>query len=351
MQMRTSCVPGVLNRPGALLVLLAFALMACSSDSPSDPNGGNGDPVSAQAVAAGVFGVIVASDGFEDPDEQGPEASALGLPSLSMNRGSTPRYGAQLARVARDAEACSGGGTVEITEGPRNVGSPYANVLDVERVVGDDCRDDEGLSFIDGIIESGFAEPAGDFLYAVTYFRSSGLDGDPDSGSYAVQEIQLPEIGYELRFETRALAHACIGCSNPEHGGTFEQHAFMESIWTSHESDLTFRVGESTSQPYRSVIIEDAANDLMEMTLSGRLGISQTDNPCSFDAHHQTVSPIILRGIHSDEPEFLAGVLDVADRDGAWAHRVEFEDGNVFIDGELVRLEDFEDCSFEFSAL
>lgn len=329
----------------SLFFTVSVLFAGCGDSSVNDDGDPDPDPEIEESQREAIIASFLGAEmNFTPPDEEEEEFALKGI---------APRWA--MAKTNTNAQECPGGGSQTVTQETKNVGSPYANQLEVQRMVSDNCRYDEsGDSFVDGITESGLAEPINEHEYRVFYFSTSDLSGDPDSGGFHVSRLENPESDDIIRWESRGIMHNCLDCSNPQAGGSWEVLVSMEWAWITDEGEYRTWTGQSSSQPASYIINIDETADRAEMTWNGRFGSSINTSECSFevDAMYTSVSPIVIENFEGGEDtKPVSGEMVVADLDGGWSHTVEFRDGDVYVDGVRIDPEEYEDyieeCVFE----
>lgn len=138
----------------------------------------------------------------------------------------------------------------------------------------------------------------------------------------------------------RAKTFSCSGCVDGDLGD-FSGDAVSDVLTRGFmEMDLAFpggfrmswQVGGGVDDPFtmRTSLVGGGTNQT-KVELDGLLAYMNTDSGCGFDVTYNTLEPLSIAGYDQDEPETVAGKMEVTLNETGNIYTVEFTDGQVTV--------------------
>lgn len=310
-------------RSMVLLAILPLFLLGCFSD---DDGGGGGlnDKDRAQAAASSsiLTGSIDDPDDDDDGDGDGSVPTALSRPGSLMAQAD-----------------CDVSGTMDSgTDQGEDVGSRYTADGTVETLNWteyDNCvmGTDQSQTEFDGYQANGSAESG-----AVSYMRWAGSRGAAVDLS---SEFMMDFDGGVWRFAGEL--HDCQACT--EAGVLFANEAFMRWTFEAEGDTVVLSYGESDN--FFQTSGEGEQGGQVQQTVNGTLGLDWEGTPCDFEVTYDTTENMVINNFGTADEVVASGRIDMSFADGGSAE-VEFQDGDVYVDGQLVDPDESSPCDGAF---
>lgn len=316
-------------RSGALILFSGIALTACGGGGGGSGGNGGGAPAEEKAATAGVAASLMAkfAPAAAQQAEEGDDSSTT-----------------QSLRT-KQQDPCGDSGSISTTQSTEDVGSPFAESLNVMTTTANDCREsgsDGSFSFSsrqDGVLKSGEAGQG-----TVSYIQASDISGDPANGPYIFQVTSSgggSNVNVDGSF--RGELHVCDGCANPTDGGTQEVIGYFESSFAGNDvPNYSTTMGDGPDSPVTIIIEEREANTLT--SIDGRFGFSDNAG-CDISSTYETVSDLV---VDNSSGNTVGGELNVTVDDGTTLNVAFNSDGSVTVDNRTFTQEELaalaDDC-------
>lgn len=312
---------------GILLITgLSLLLVGCGGDDDNN----NGASEQQRAEAAASASVITGS--LNNPDDPGDDDGG---------DGSVPT-GMMVGGASFPMNHCSSGIHESGTDEAADVGSPYTDVVDLSWNEYDNCVQE--ISGSDEWETDGYsATGIGGANSSVTYSRWSAAQGDAvDLNNQFTWS--WPEGDWRFSGEV----HNCDDCGSY----LFANEAFLSWEIEAQGQTVTFRYGEAGDYFVTTGTGQDGGQ--VEQELNGLIGLdwegAPSGNPCDFEVDYETVSPLIINEYGTSSQVVASGQLEMT-MSGGTTYNVEYQDGDIYLDGQLVDPDEPNPCEGAFDLL
>lgn len=301
------------------LAILPLFLVGCLDSDDGDGGMKEEDRARAAASASVLTGSLSAPDNDDD--------DGSGVTPLSVLRGGSPM---KMEPCAVSGEVTSGGGF-------ENVGSPYTNngEIDLTWQDYDSCVQTTDTEF-DGYMANGTAETGNVSYSAWSSGRGDGID--PANNQFVMDWSDGTwRFGGEL--------HNCSNCSM---GGLAGFEANLEWVIEAQGEKVTFGFGESGNYMQFSGTGQDGGQ--VQETINGPMRLQWHGTPCEYDVDYETVTPLVVNNYGTTSEVIASGELDLTLSTGT-TFRVRYDNGDIYIDGELIDPNEPNPCDGAFDVL
>ncbi|MEA5444326.1 hypothetical protein VCB98_00655 [Gammaproteobacteria bacterium AB-CW1] len=303
-----------------ILVASLFFLSACFSSSSSDDESlTERDRAEAAASAAVLSGSIDPPD--DDDDDEGV--------------GNMGPLGNSKARIQQAFEICDTG-SVESGTDTRDSLYTQSGEIGVEWNYYQDCVQGAETEFAmttDGYQAYGDAED-----WTVSYMRWTG---SPDQPLDADGAFVTGFPGGEWRI--RGSMHSCDECQS-EGFPIFDDQGFLRWEVEGEGERVVFQYGEPNN--FFHTRAEDMETHVSQ-SIDGYVGILWEGTPCDLEVEYTTLENMIISDFGTRDEVIQSGRLNLDIRGGG-SYEVEFQDGQVFLDGQLVEPDENNPCAGAF---
>lgn len=351
---------------GAFYVALAMAITACGGDGPGGDrttggggDGGGGDqpsapanqpsaPADQQAQIAALQGIDLAELAEQPPGEGDTETPP------ATGDGDAPARAAQTAEAEDRCENLGGTGYFEVNDNKSyqlqdtDFGSEFSNVpsgsVSGSRIMAD-CEGQDVT--IKGQLDTASQEqPSGGDL---VYYRAGDIDDGADEPN--VDELyrqQLSIESFQTEFSTRGVLYHCAGCVDGDLGnfsGDPQLDGRLAAFLVMNFDSLHLEMGSDENELFvfdRS----DAGGGRMNLSLDGRMAFQDQREgfeDCDFDVTYTTDRDLLVDNVGTAEEQISSGEVTLTVNDGGPSYNVEYNDGNVIVDGDPVDESDIAD--------
>jgi hypothetical protein len=325
----------------ALVPLLALAFGASGCFSSSSDSGGAGmsdrDAAVAGMIAAGM------ADGLEDyADDPNVDEPA--------------RHGGALMAQSALNNECGGSGHLYVTESTVSGSSlgldtafGYTGSIEQVEVDADCSMSSTGIvSNSHGYTRFGHS-PDGTVFFGET---TPGPGQSADDGPYIAT---MDWSGFmSMHQESQMYVHMCNGCPELGGGSNAEMHLFADvkiemEMPEEPPIDIHFRWGYNSSDRAH-VQMMDIGSGTVEYQIDGFMAFEDKENGCQFAADFDTVDPIILQGLGTEQISATGGELHMTPEGGGNTVQVVYHsDGSATVNGTTYTQEELwgmvDDCS------
>ncbi|MCG5549285.1 hypothetical protein [Halorhodospira halochloris] len=255
-------------------------------------------------------------------------------------------------RFLEDEEVSYSLDDLNFPEPPFDTSGPAPNPDFGARYAFDGCVSDEEhlQGEIDGQMNVAEFGNGGDVFAA--YFGGINDDGVADTTSFLTMEVED-----EGSIEMLASLHACAGCINGELDNltgdndrnlTMTQSAWIEGRDLESGGDIPdmpdFRMisGEDPRNQGEPIIVQAKPSDQgegVQFSIDGREAYTELNNEnCGYDLTFETVDPLHSEADNVDDifTADISGEIEVTANRTGNTHTVEFDDGDIFVNGEEV---------------
>ena len=325
------------------LLALTFGASGCFSSSSSDSGGAgmsDDDAAVAAMIAAGVAGSM--DEYVDDPNVDG--AAAQG--------------GALLAESGL-ANDCAGSGHLYVTESTVSGSSlgldaafGYTGSIDLQEVDADCSMNSMGIgSSSHGYTRFGHS-PDGTIFFGET---TPGPGQSADDGPYVAT---MDWSGFmNMHQESQMYVHMCHGCPELGGGSNSEMYLFADvkiemEMYEEPPIDMHFRWGHNTSDRAH-IQMNDIGSGMVEYQINGFMGFEDKEAGCGFAAEFETINPVILQGVGSNQVSATGGEMHMSPEGGGSTIEVIYHsDGSATVNGRTYTQEELweiaDDCSTDF---
>jgi hypothetical protein len=328
----------------ALIPLLALTFGASGCFSSSSDSGGAGMSEDDAAVAAMIAAGM--ADGLDEYAED---------PNVDEANG----YGGVLLAGSGFANDCGGEGYLYVTESTVSGSSlgldtafGYTGSIEQVEVDADCSIESMGMgSSSRGYTRFGHS-PDGTVFFGET---TPGPGQSADEGPYIAT---MDWSGFmSMHQESQMYVHMCNGCPELGGGANSEMYLFADvkiamDMYEEPPVDIHFRWGYNTTDRAH-IQMNDIGSGMMEYQINGFMGFEDKEAGCGFAADFETVNPVILQGVGSNQVSATGGELHMSPEGGGNTIEVVYHsDGSATVNGRTYTQEELwqlvDDCSSDY---